>query len=139
MEITTAFAAIALAAVSWDGTLSMAGTRALRHSLDYRRPFSTYDNEAIGKLLDEILTSLRQFGAQHLMIEAAQVLSPAQRGTAYAMAVEIMRSDGPLVEDECNILANLAAVLELDAGLTEEIRRVMDVLHADLDTDGAMP
>lgn len=82
--------------------------------------------------MDGILTSLRQIGAQHLMVEAAQTLSPSQRSTAYAMAVEIMRSDGALVEDERNILANLAAVLELDGDLTDEVGRVMDVLHADL-------
>jgi len=31
MDSATAFAAIALAAVSWDGVLTMAGSRALRH------------------------------------------------------------------------------------------------------------
>lgn len=132
MDTPTAFAAIALAAVSWDGTLTMAGSRALRHSLDYRKPFSDYGNDQMASLLDGILTSLRQIGAQHLMMEAAQALSPSQRSTAYAMAVEIMRSDGALVEDERNILANLAAVLELDSTLTDEVCRVMDVLHADL-------
>jgi hypothetical protein len=132
MDTPTAFAAIALAAVSWDGTLTMAGSRALRHSLDYRKPFSDYGNDQTASLLDGILTSLRQIGAQHLMVEAAQTLSPSQRSTAYAMAVEIMRSDGALVEDERNILANLAAVLELDGDLTDEVGRVMDVLHADL-------
>ena len=39
LDAPSAFAAIALAAVSWDGVLSMAGSRALRHSLDYRHPF----------------------------------------------------------------------------------------------------
>jgi hypothetical protein len=39
MDTSTAFAAVALAAVSWDGVLTMAGTRALRHSLDYRAPY----------------------------------------------------------------------------------------------------
>ena len=39
MDSSTAFAAIALAAVSWDGVLTMAGSRALRHALDYRQPY----------------------------------------------------------------------------------------------------
>jgi hypothetical protein len=85
-------------------------------------------------LLDQLLALLRSKGAQHLMVEAAEVLTPGQRNTAYAMAAEIMRSDGPLVEDERNILANLAGVLELDSTITAEVHRVVDVLHGELET-----
>jgi len=132
MDVPTAFAAIALAAVSWDGVLSMAGSRALRHALDYRHPYTTLDDAQMVGLLDRLLSDLRSKGAQHLMVDAAQVLNSDQRATAYAVAVEIMRSDGPLLDDECNILDNLAEVLELDDELTVEVRCVMDLLHADL-------
>lgn len=131
-DVPSAFAAIALAAVSWDGVLTMAGSRALRHSLDYRHPFCGYaDAEMVG-LLDQLLADLRHKGAQHLMVDAAAVLNAEQRATAYAVAAEIMRSDGPLHDDESNILANLAEALDLDADLTLEVRAVMDLLHADL-------
>jgi hypothetical protein len=40
LDAPSAFAAIALAAVSWDGVLTPAGSRALRHALDYRHPFA---------------------------------------------------------------------------------------------------
>jgi hypothetical protein len=110
----------------------MAGSRSLRHALDYRKPFSDYDDARMVRLMDDLLAQLRLKGAQHLMVEAAEVLSPRQRGTAYAMATEIMRSDGPLQADECNILSNLAGVLELDAELAASVAMVMDVLHADL-------
>mgnify|MGYP006279562823 CR=1 FL=1 len=39
-DAPTAFAAIALAAVSWNGLLTQAGARASRHTLDYRHPCS---------------------------------------------------------------------------------------------------
>jgi len=129
-DAANAFAAVALAAVSWDGQLTMAGTRALRHVLDYREPFRSFDNATMVNLLDQLLSELRCKGAQHLMVDAAQRLSLAQRETSYAVAVEIMRSDGPLQDDERNILANLAAVLELDRELTAQVHRVMDILHA---------
>jgi len=132
MQPSTAFAAIALAAVSWDGALSMAGTRALRHALDYREPFRHEDDQAMVGLMNELLAALRQKGAQHLMVEAADALNPLQRSTAYAVATEIMRSDGPLQDDEYNILSNLAITLELDLELTEQVHRVMDLLHADV-------
>ena len=132
LEPPSAFAAIALAAVSWDGVLSMAGSRALRHSLDYRHPFCDYGDAGMVKLMDHLLREMRQKGAQHLMVEAAEALNPRQRATAYAVAAEIMRSDGPLQADERNILDNLAITLELSATDTETVLSVMEVLHADV-------
>jgi tellurite resistance protein len=127
-----AFAAVALAAVCWDGVMSMAGSRSLRHALDYRLPFREYGDDKMLDLFDRLLNQLREKGAQHLMVEAATVLNPRQRSTAFAMASEIMRSDGELQDDERNILSNLASVLELDHQLSATILNVMDVLHGSL-------
>jgi tellurite resistance protein len=132
LDAPSAFAAIALAAVSWDGVLTAAGSRALRHSLDYRHPFAGYGDDSMVKLMDQLLRRLQQIGAQHLMVEAAAVLNAEQRSTAYAVAAEIMRSDGHLQDDEQNILTNLAAVLDLDPELTARILNVMNILHSDL-------
>lgn len=132
LDVPAAFAAIALSAVSWDGVLTMQGSRALRHALDYRHPFCDYDDAQMVAMLDHLLAEMRGKGAQHLMVDAASLLNARQRATAYAVATEIMRSDGPLLDDELNILANLAEALELDTGLTLEVRSVMDLLHADL-------
>jgi len=111
----------------------MAGSRSLRHALDYRLPFRHYSDAEMVQLLDGLLVQLRAQGAQHLMVEAAAALTPRQRGTAFAVAAEIMRSDGELEEDERNILSNLAAVLNLEESLTSDILQVMDVLHGSLE------
>jgi tellurite resistance protein len=132
MDPSTAFAAVALAAVSWDGVLTMAGSRALRHSLDYRQPFRRYGQDTMVKLMDTLLAELRRVGPQHLMVEAAEQLSPSQRATAFAVAAEIMRSDGPLQDDERNILTNLAITLELTEAEMAPIMAAMDLLHADV-------
>ena len=132
MSAHQAFAAIALAAVSWDGMLTKAGSRALRHALDYREPYRHLTDSQMVDLMNKLLEALRHKGAQHLMVEAAEALSPQQRATAYAVAVEIMRSDGPLQDDERNILANLAGTLGLTADLTAQVHAVMDLLHADV-------
>lgn len=135
IDAPTAFAAIALAAVSWDGVLSMAGSRALRHALDYRHPYCDYGDAGMVQLMDQLLRQMRNKGAQHLMVEAAEALTPRQRSTAYAVAVEIMRSDGPLQADERNILGNLAGTLNLPEPETERVLAVMDMLHADVFSD----
>jgi hypothetical protein len=127
------FAAVALAAVCWDGVMSMAGSRALRHALDYRQPFRDYSDGEMVQLLNGLLEQLRSKGAQHLMVDAAAALTPRQRSTAFAMAAEIMRSDGELQVDEQNILSNLASVLSLEESLTHDILQVMDVLHDSLE------
>ncbi|MEB3270287.1 MAG: tellurite resistance TerB family protein [Synechococcus sp.] len=132
MDAPTAFAAIALAAVSWDGVLTKAGSRSLRHALDYRHPYLDYGDERMVRMMNDLLADLRQKGAQHLMVEAAAGLDPSQRTTAYAVAAEIMRSDGPLKPDEANILENLATTLELGAEITEPLQAAMDLLHADV-------
>lgn len=132
MDPVKAFAAVALAAVSWDGVLTPAGSRALRHALDYRQPYRSLDDGKMVELIDQILSDLRKRGAQHLMLDAAEALNERQRHTAYAVATEIMRSDGPLEPDELNILTSLACALGLDDAETGKVQAVMDMLHADL-------
>ena len=132
MDTPTAFAAVALAAVSWDGVLTMAGTRALRHALDYRPPFRERSDAEMIALMDTLLRSLRERGARGLMVDAAAVLDERQRHTAYAVATEIMRSDGPLQEPEQQILACLADHLHLDPQETLKVGEVMDILHASI-------
>ncbi|MEA5413554.1 tellurite resistance TerB family protein [Synechococcus sp. BA-132 BA5] len=132
MDAPTAFAAVALAAVSWDGALTMAGTRALRHALDYRAPFKGRSDKDMITLMDTLLQGLRAKGSIGLMEEAAAVLDDRQRHTAYAVAAEIMRSDGPLQAQEEKILADLATTLRLDLEETTKVLAVMDVLHASI-------
>ena len=54
MDSLTAFAAIGLAAVSWDGRFTQAGTRAFRHALDYREPFCQMPDAEMITLLDPL-------------------------------------------------------------------------------------
>ncbi|WP_370594652.1 tellurite resistance TerB family protein [Synechococcus sp. CBW1006] len=145
MDSPTALAAVALAAVSWDGSLTRAGTRSLRHLLDYRAPYNQRSEAQMIALMDDLLAELRRLGAEGLMERAASVLDPRQRHTAYAMAAEIMRSDGPLLEQEQLILEHLAETLSIDLLETAKVLEVMDILHAALDdpnwltpTDGTL-
>jgi hypothetical protein len=66
------------------------------------------------------------------MARAALQLDPHERRTAFAVAAEIMRSDGPLVAQEQQILADLAAQLEIETSDSSRILEVMDILHAEL-------
>ena len=132
MDSPTAFVAVALAAVSWDGVLTKAGSRALRHSLDYREPFRHMSDGEMIQLFDRLLAQLRQEGSRQLMEHASAVLDPQQRLTAFTAAAEIMRSDGELVAEEQRILADLASQLSISPDQHDQILAVMYLLHASL-------
>lgn len=132
MDSPTAFVAVALAAVSWDGVLTKAGSRALRHALDYREPFRHMSDAEMIQLFDRLLAQLRLEGSRQLMEHASAVLDPRQRLTAFTVAAEIMRSDGELVAEEQRILADLASQLTIPTAQHDQILEVMDQLHASL-------
>ncbi|MCP9917036.1 tellurite resistance TerB family protein [Cyanobium sp. ATX 6F1] len=132
MDPSRALAAVALASVAWDGVMGSAGARALRHSLDYRSPYRERSDQEMIALMNDLLLSLKAQGAEALLLEAGAALDGPQRLTAFAMATEIMRSDGPLVEEEQRILDHLSEALELSADETSTIMEVMNILHASL-------
>ena len=132
MNLVTAFAAVGLTAVSWDGTLSRAGARSLRHALDYREPFCRMSDNDMVLLMDAVLALRRERGNKALMLQAASVLSPAHALTAYAMASELMRSDGPYAAEERRHLDVLALMLSIAQPEAERIDAVFDLLHAPL-------
>ena len=138
MNLVTAFAAVGLTAVSWDGTLSRAGARSLRHALDYREPFCRMSDNDMVLLMDAVLALRRERGNKALMLQAAAVLSPAQALTAYAMASELMRSDGPFEAEERRFLDHLAVTLEISTFEARRIDTVFEIFHASLTLSSAL-
>ena len=132
MNLVTAFAAVGLTAVTWDGTQSQAGARLLRHAMDYREPFCRMSDNEVVLLIDAVLALRRERGNKALMLQAAGALSPGQALTAYAMASELMRSDGPYSAEERRHLDVLALMLSIAQPEAERIDAVFDVLHASL-------
>ena len=132
MNSLTAFAAIGLTAVAWDGSLTPAGGRAFRHALDYREPYCSLSEQEMVNLMDHLLNRRRAIGNNALMLEAAQALSSRQSLTAYAMASELMRSDGPYEAEERRHLDRLALILSIAKPESDRIDSVFDVLHQQL-------
>ena len=130
MNVVTAFAAVGLTAVSWDDTLSRAGARAFRHALDYREPYCRMSDNELVLLMDAVLALRMERGNKALMLEAAKVLSADQALTAYAMASELMRSDGAYSAEERRHLDLLALMLSISQVEAERIDSVFDLLHA---------
>ena len=133
MNVVTAFAAVGLTAVSWDDTLSRAGARAFRHALDYREPYCRMSENEVVLLMDAVLAMRLERGTKALMLEAAKALTADQALTAYAMASELMRSDGPYSAEERRRLDLLALMLSISQMEAERIDSVFELLHAPLE------
>ena len=106
-----------------------AGGRAFRHALDYREPYCSLGEHEMVDLMDCLLSRRREIGNNALMLEAARALSSTQALTAYAMASELMRSDGPYEADERRHLDHLALILSIAKPESDRIDSVFDVLH----------
>lgn len=134
LQISTpaeAFAAIALAAVGCDGELTAAEARGLRQLLEFRTPFRSLDAAAMGALLDQLLAILRQDGWPALVEQAVPLLSPDQRQTALAVAVQLTLVDELSCSDERRFLRQLAERLEVSAERLAAIEEVIGLLHRD--------
>ena len=125
MNVVTAFAAVGLTAVSWDDTLSRAGARAFRHALDYREPYCRMSENEVVLLMDAVLAMRLEKGTKALTAD--------QSLTAYAMASELMRSDGPYSAEEGRRLDLLALMLSISQVEAERIDSVFELLHAPLE------
>lgn len=126
-----AFAAIALAAISCDGELSALEARGLRQLLEFRTPFRSLDTEAMGDLLDRLLSILRRGGWPALVEQAAPLLTPDQRQTALAVAVQLTLADEVSSADERRFLQQLADRLGVAPQRLATIEEVIGLLHRD--------
>lgn len=126
-----AFAAIALAAISCDGELSALEARGLRQLLEFRTPFRSLDTKAMGDLLDRLLSILRRGGWPALVEQAAPLLTPDQRQTALAVAVQLTLADEVSSADERRFLQQLADRLGVAPQRLATIEEVIGLLHRD--------
>ena len=126
-----AFAAIALAAIACDGELTAVEARGLRQQLEYRQPFCQLSHSAMGDLLDRLLGILRSEGWPALVGQAAPLLSPSQRQTALAVAVQLTLADEVKSSDERSFLKTLAQQLEITTERLAQIEEVIGLLHRD--------
>ena len=81
-------------------------------------------------LIDAVLATRQERGTKALMLEATKTLTANQALTAYAMASELMRSDGSYSAEERWRLDLLALMLSISQVEAERIDSVFELLHA---------
>lgn len=126
-----AFVAICLAAVGSDGQLNRAESDSLRQQLDWRTPYRGMTDSEMARLIDRHLVLWRQHGGEALVTWAVQGLTPPQRETALAVALELLAADHRLDPGEHRFIDSLTAAMALPPERTAAIVEVMGLLHRD--------
>ena len=120
-----AFAAIALIAVAVDGEMTDSETQAISTSLSRMQLFSSYPEKAMLKMIDKLLDSLQRDGVDVLFNAAIATLPADLKDTAFAVATDIVLSDGKVTDEEEKLLNDLHQLLEIPE---ETAIKIMDVM-----------
>jgi hypothetical protein len=131
MNQAEAFASITVAAVAADQAFVGDEARLIREQLLRRSPYRTMPLEAFGDLFSGLLLRLRDGGWQALVREAAPLLQPEQRATAFALAAQLIHCDRQVSAAEEDFLKQLAETLELGRERGRQIVEVCALLNAD--------
>ena len=131
MTPAEAFAAIALVAVSCDGSLDREEAHALRELLEARTPFRNLSEATMGAMFDQHLALLRRDGWQGLLAQALPALTPEQQESALAIAAHLVQSDRVVQQEELTMLAAMASQMSLPTERANQILDVIRVLNRD--------
>ncbi|EAW36838.1 hypothetical protein L8106_26792 [Lyngbya sp. PCC 8106] len=127
IELTPAeaFAAIALTAVAADGIITDSESQIIKSTLARMDLFGEYTAENKTKMIQRLLEQIENQGYEPLMQSAITKLPANLKDTAFAVATDIILSDGDLADEEEELLNALYNAL----GISEEMAtKIIDVM-----------
>ncbi|MGD1849911.1 MAG: tellurite resistance TerB family protein [Cyanophyceae cyanobacterium] len=109
-----AFTAVLTTAMAADGYATDEELRILRDNLFSMQLFKPLDEDARLHMLERVLKLLESPGPEALLVGARSVLEADLRETAFAMAADMVTSDGELAEEEKSYLDRLRETLDVN-------------------------
>jgi uncharacterized tellurite resistance protein B-like protein len=125
LTVPEAFAAILVAAVAADGTLSESESDRLRGALATCRILPPNPPDGGPNVVERALTLLTDHGLPAVLTACAQVLPPDLRPTAFAQATDLVLADGRIAQREKAFIDELQEVLQVDDVLALKIVEVL--------------
>ncbi|HEY9735421.1 MAG TPA: tellurite resistance TerB family protein [Trichocoleus sp.] len=122
-----AFACVALVAIAADGYLSEQEGQDMTVALSRMQLFRSYSADAMHRMFDKLLASLKQFGPSELISMAKASLPQDLRETAFAVATDLVLSDGTVAPQEQAFLDDLYRILEIPGDTALQIVQVMNI------------
>ena len=130
-----AFAAIALAAIACDGTLSREEVLTLRKSLEGKSLFKSCTETEMICIFDKLLKLLRKDGVDSLIEKALPILSRNQTETAIAVAAHLVHADRKISSAEEQLLKSLTEKSLLPEIEASNIIKSIEALNRDFLND----
>lgn len=122
-----AFAAVALVAIAADGYLSDQEGRDMTNILSRMNLFQSYSGDVMHRMFDKLLSLLKLHGPGTLIDLAKTKLPQELRETAFAIATDLILSDGTVTSQEQAFLDDLYRILEIPGDTALQIVQVMTI------------
>ncbi|MDJ0702729.1 MAG: tellurite resistance TerB family protein [Leptolyngbyaceae cyanobacterium MO_188.B28] len=120
-------AAICLVAIASDGYLSDQEGKEMTMLLSRMQLFRSYSNDVMQRLMDKLMSLLKQQGPNSLITLAKTSLPHELRQTAFALATDLVLVDGAVTSQEQAFLDDLYRILEIPGDTALQIVQVMTI------------
>lgn len=120
-----AFAAITLAAIASDGYLSDEEVEGFMSTLNRMQLFRSYPKDVMQRMIDRLFGILQRDGVATLFHSAKSALPYELQESAFAVATDLILSDGVVTDQEKQFLNDLYVSLEIPDELATKIVEVM--------------
>lgn len=127
MGAAEALASIALVAIAADGYLADQEGQDMTMMLSRMHLFSSYPDDMLHRLFDNLLVRLKQQGPAALIDQAKGALPQDLRETAFAIATDLVLSDRTVTPQEQAFLDDLYRILEIPGDTALQIVQVMTI------------
>jgi len=123
--IPRAVLAPAVLTMAADGSIDDSEILQLSNLCMFSPIYEPVGSKGVGDLVKDILQDLGKRGAESVIRDAADTLSPALRETAFCFAMRVAMADGVLDEGEKDALAGTASLMQLDQ---DAFGKIVDVV-----------
>jgi tellurite resistance protein len=128
MNSAEAFASICLVAIASDGYLSESEATEMKTRLGRMRLFQE-SADSLERMKEYLVDNLKKHGPNELIKSAKASLPPQLGATAFAVAVDLVFSDGSVSDEEKAFIDDLRRILMIPDDLALKIVEVMTIKH----------
>lgn len=120
-----AFISLLIASARADGSVSAHEANSIEHSVAGMQLFRDYGHEALQEVFAAASKRIKQDGVPRVVQAAAATVPEQLRATTFAVAIDLMLSDGPLNPKEEGFADELRTLLNVER---DAAMRIIDVL-----------
>ncbi|MEO1316382.1 MAG: tellurite resistance TerB family protein [Pseudomonadota bacterium] len=118
-----------VSAIMADGDMQAEEISQLSNLCTFSPIFHSIDPARLAEIVKELIAEIMEEGGAKKLDEAALLLDPSLRETAFCFVVRIVMADATVTEQEKAALEKIADVLALDAGTVAQIYTVVQMMQ----------